>query len=274
MARNTESKRRWARRGFTRTDLNFVIGIMMLLGVLAWVGVVISGEKRRIYACASHEKTLGHAFADYSNDHGDDLPPAVIAGQPFGTSWDREIAPYFEPKALKPGDAAQQKASEAKVAYLFKCPSDRELRGGAQPRSYSMPMYDISKDGWPPNGNSMGGLGLYLDAKAIKKARNENSLETSDTLPAIKTAVVPTPSDTALLVERISILNALWAAKYACTISTREQFDAKTFTAKEFHSGKMNYLMLDGHVELLLPIQSGGHLGEGDQGLWSIRPGD
>jgi prepilin-type processing-associated H-X9-DG protein len=134
-------------------------------------------------------------------------------------------------------------------------------------------MYDINQDGWPPDENSSGGLGLYLDAKVIKKARETNPLMKSEVLPAIKTSVVPTPSDTALLVERISILNALWQPKFACIISTREQFDAKTFTANEFHGGKMNYLMLDGHVELLLPAQSEGLVGT-DGGVWTLRAED
>ena len=137
-----------------------------------------------------------------------------------------------------------------------------------------MPMYDLNHVSWPPDQDSLGGLGLYLDGKALKKVRDADPTMSSDFLPAIKTVMVPDPYDTALLVERISIINALWAAKYACIVSTREQFDAKTFAAQDFHGGRLNYLMLDGHVELLWPIQSGGHTGSGDQGLWTIRPGD
>jgi len=137
-----------------------------------------------------------------------------------------------------------------------------------------MPMYDINRVGWPPDKNSLGGLGLYLDAQTIQTAREADSTKSADYVPAIKTSMVPDPADTALLVERISIPNALWGTKYACIISTREQFDAKTFAAEDFHGGKMNYLMLDGHVELLLPIQAGGHVGAGNEGLWSIRSGD
>jgi prepilin-type processing-associated H-X9-DG protein len=273
METKTADLRQRAAGGFTRTDLNVVLGVILLLGVLVWAVMAGSKATRQIYGCASHQKTLGQAFIQYSQDHEEALPPAVIADQPLTTSWDREIAPYLEPHAPKPGNPAAQKAVEAKVAYPFKCPSDREPRGGAQPRSYSMPMYDINKDGWPPDENSSGGLGLYLDAKVIKKAREMDPLKPSENLPAIKTSVVPTPSDTALLVERISILNALWQPKFACIISTREQFDAKTFTAKEFHGGKMNYLMLDGHVELLLPAQSEGLVGT-DGGVWTLRAED
>lgn len=265
--------RRDTTNGFTRTDLNVVLVIIMLVGVLAWAGMAASRKTRQIYVCALHQKILGRAFIGYSMDHRDDLPPAVVSDHTIDTSWDKEIVFYLQ-SAAKSHSPAERQALESKVAYLFKCPADRELRGGAQPRSYSMPMYDISKDGWPANGNSMGGLGLYLDTKAIKMARKADPSIPIGALPAIRTTMVPAPADTALLVERISILNALWGGKFACIISTREQFDAKTFTDREFHGGKMNYLMLDGHVELLRPIQSGGQLAEDDQGLWTIRPGD
>ena len=118
-----------------------------------------------------------------------------------------------------------------------------------------------------------GGVGLYLDAKRLEKVRKAMPGESADYLPAIKLAMVLTPADTALLVERISIQNALWATKFACIVSTKEQFDAKTFEAKDFHGGKLNYLMLDGHVELLAPAQSAGFTG-GVGGLWTISPTD
>jgi prepilin-type processing-associated H-X9-DG protein len=217
---------------------------------------------------------LGRAFTDYAQAHNGALPPAVFDdGTGNRTSWDREIAVYLEPELAKQNPPEKQKELEAKVAPTFKCPSDKELRGGALPRSYSMPMYDINKIGWPPDENSLGGLGLYVDAKALAKAREAIPTERANYMPAIKISMVPAPADTALLVERISIPNALWQTKFACITSTKEQFDAKTFTAKDFHGGKMNYLMLDGHVELLWPTQSFGFTGVGG-GIWTIREGD
>jgi len=266
-------KRRFG-SGFTRTDAITLVGVVLLVGALVWVGILVAGEKRRIWICAHHLKTLGRAFTDYAQDHNGALPPAVVDDGKNNTSWDKEIAVYLQSELAKPNSPEAIKALRAKIAPLFKCPSDREPRGGSLPRSYSMPMYDINRVGWPPDENSMGGLGLYLDAKTIKKARETDSSESANYMPAIKTSMVPDPAATALLVERITILNALWATKHACITSTKEQFDARTLRAKSFHGGKMNYLMLDGHVELLWPIQSGGHIGSGDQGLWTIRPGD
>jgi len=274
MAMGISFRRCGASSGFTRTDAITLVGVVLLLGGLVWVGILVAGEKRRIWVCAHHLKMLERAFGDYAQDHKGALPPAVFDDGQRSTAWDKEIAVYLEPELAKQNSPEQQKALEAKIAPVFKCPSDRELRGGAPPRSYSMPMYDINRAGWPPDANSLGGLGLCVDAKTLTKAREAMPLESVNYVPAIKISMVPAPADTALLVERISIPNALWQTKYACIISTKEQFDAKTFAATDFHVGKMNYLMLDGHVELLWPVQSGGHTGSGNAGVWTIRPGD
>jgi prepilin-type processing-associated H-X9-DG protein len=253
------------------------MGILFLLGVLVWVGMSISGEKRRTWLCAHHMKVLGRAFAEYTEAHSQKLPVGVYDdGSGNSTSWDKEIAVYLEPELVEKNTSERQKALEAKVAPFFKCPSDSEPRGGAASRSYAMPLYDLNKIGWPPDKNVSGGLGLYLDAKAIARARAEAPVSPANDVPAITLSMVSAPADTALLVERISILNALWQAKYACIATPGEQFDAKTIDAKNFHGGNMNYLMLDGHVELLSPemissvppsIWKGG-------GIWTIRPED
>jgi prepilin-type processing-associated H-X9-DG protein len=259
-------------RGFARKDLLVSIAVVFALGVLAWAGILLAGEQRRIWTCAHRMKTLGSAFMEYASDHKGLLPPAVLEDGQRSVSWDREIAVYLEPELRKQNSPETQKTLEAKAAPAFKCPSDREPRGGAEPRSYSMPAYDINRAGWPPKENSEAGLGLYLDAKTLAKARKTMLMDSSDYVPTVKISSVPAPADTALLVERISILNALWATKFACIVSTKEQFDAKTLDREKFHYSKMNYLMLDGHVELLLPAQSAGFTGNG--GLWTLRADD
>ena len=254
--------------GLTRLDVLGVVGGLLALTAVAYACIWVGGEKRRVWVCANHLKTLGQAFNYYAHDHGDALPPAVLVERTGSTSWDKEIAPYLEPKLTKQSSPEEQKKQMEKVAHIFKCPSDREPRGGALARSYSMPMYDLNRVSWPPDEQCLGGLGLYLDAKVIQKIHETDSAEAK--IPALKISMVKAPADTALLVERISIVNALWATKFACTISAKEQFDAKTFEAKDFHGGKMNYLLLDGHVELMSISQSIGLMG----GVWTIRPKD
>jgi prepilin-type processing-associated H-X9-DG protein len=40
----------------------------------------------------------------------------------------------------------------------------------------------------------------------------------------------------------------------------------------KFHGGRFNYLMIDGHVELLSPLQTGSF--DGTSGIWSLKEKD
>jgi prepilin-type processing-associated H-X9-DG protein len=237
--------------GFARADAVMVLFSLLLLALVAWVAIWVGGEKRRVWVCTHHMKTLGQAFAEYAQEHGGALPPAAIDDGTNSTSWDKEISVYLEPALARQNSPEKEKELETKIAHLFKCPSDRMPRRGGPPRSYSMPMYDINRVGWPPEKDSSGGLGLYLDAKMLHKARQAMPSESPDYIPAIKGSMAPMPADTALLVECFNIQNVLWSPKLACISSSKEQFSGKIFKANNFHGGKMNYLMLDGHVELL-----------------------
>src|ERR1035438_2278491 len=165
------ANKRYQVGSFTRPDAMALVGTTLLLGVLVWLGIVAAGERRRTSVCAHRMKTLGQAFAEYAKDHKDTLPAAVFEDGQNSTSWDREIAVYLKPEFGKQNSPEKQKALEAEVAPAFKCPSDKESRGSAMPRSYSMPTYDINTSGWPPDENCLGGVGLYLDAKRSDYAR-------------------------------------------------------------------------------------------------------
>lgn len=257
-------------RAFARVDAVVVSFSVLLLAVVGWAGVGIGGKKWQALICAHHMKTLGQAFTEYAQDQDGALPPAVAINGTNSTSWDKEIAVYLEPALAGQNSVEKQKELETKTAYHFKCPSDHMPRRGGPPRSYAMPMYDINHFGWPPDANSQGGVGLYLDAKTLQEAAARNAMP-----PAIKISMVPSPANTALLVECFNNLNALWRPKMACLSSSGDQWSGKTSEAKDFHGGKMNYLMLDGHVELLssqtlalLPSENADY-----PGLWTIKGG-
>ncbi|HEY3760368.1 MAG TPA: H-X9-DG-CTERM domain-containing protein [Verrucomicrobiae bacterium] len=260
-------------RGFTRIDASFIVVALLLLAAIGWAGIGAGRNEWQSSVCARHMTTLGQAFTAYAHDHDGALPAAMYNDGHTSNTWDVVIAGYLLPPAgnkSSPLTADQQK----QIAYLFQCPADHEPRWVGTPRSYSMPIYDINLANWPPDVNSLGGLGLSLDRRTLRKAHAVMPPEQAKTVPAITTSMVPAPTDTALLVECVNSINVLWQSPCACIASTDDQFKANTFKVKDFHGGKMNYLMLDGHVETMLPVQSGGHLASGDQGVWTIRPGD
>jgi prepilin-type processing-associated H-X9-DG protein len=256
--------------GFTRRDLVFVIfGVAVLLVVLGWGH---GQEWRRTWICQQRLKALHGAFDQYTRDNQDALPPAAWIEGERQVAWDQLVAPYLVGMKKGVADSNAWREVSERAARFFACPSDREPRGEAGTRSYSMPMYDVKKQGWPAEADSVGGVGLFLDAEQLKAAREAMPGEGKNFIPVLKTELISAPADTGLLVERIAIRNGLWGTVFACTIAPREQWDAKTLERPKFHGNKFNYLFLDGHVERLSERQSGGHTGTG--GLWTIRAGD
>lgn len=256
--------------GFSRRDLVFtILGVGVLILVL---GMVCGQEVRRTWSCKQRQKDLSSAFQHYAMDNNNALPPAALIEGERQAAWDQMISSYLVALPRQSSDTNVLSAAQEKAARYFACPSDREPRGGAGTRSYSMPMYDVKKQGWPADSDGAGGVGLYLDKEQLKAARSTMSGAGNKFVPVIKMNLVSAPTDTALLVERIAIRNGLWGSTFACTVAPREQWDSKTLERKKFHGGKFNYLFLDGHVELLTERQSGGHVGNG--GVWTIRAGD
>jgi|GEM_PF-862038 len=256
--------------GLTRRD---VLALLLCIFVLGVIGLKFlgGGETRRIWVCKHRLGNLGAAFAKYAKDSGNSLPPAVVDVGRVTTTWDMAVAPYLS-GSRSATDPAHQEELKQKLWPMFHCPSDTEPRGGEVPRSYSMPMYDVKKVGWPPTEDSQGGLGLYLDADRWKLIREAEPTLPAGSTPAIRLSIVPNPGWTALLVEQITIRNTMFSTNFAATPGPRDQWNAKTISLENFHRGKLNYLMLDGHVERLTIRESGGHAGNG--GVWTIRAWD
>jgi prepilin-type processing-associated H-X9-DG protein len=250
-----------------------LVFVVLSVGVLILVLGMMNGQEfRRTWSCKQRLKELGGAFQQYVKDNDNALPPAALLDGEKQIAWDQLIAPYLVAMPKNTTGTNALSTGLEKAAEYFACPSDREPRGGARTRSYSMPMYDVKKQGWPADSESVGGLGLYLDQAQLKAERAARPGEGNKFVPVIKVAMASAPADTALLVERIAIRNGLWGTTFACTVALREQWDAKTLERRKFHGGKFNYLMLDGHVELMWPAQSSGLAGSG--GLWTINAKD
>jgi len=249
--------------GFTRTELAMVVLVLMVLGGAVWAVVERTGEPRRTWGCQRRLKELGEAFLQYARDRDQALPAGVVQFGEREGSWDRELARVW--------GLGGDEGDLEKVADRFWCPSDREPRADGRPRSYSMPMYELRTEGWPPTQRSEGGVGLYLDEERVRAAR-EWDPTLGDGVPVMRVGMIPSPADTALLVERVAIRNVLGRATFACVLNAREQWGAKTLERDRFHNGRFNYLMVDGHVERMTERASGGHTGEG--GVWTLRPDD
>jgi prepilin-type processing-associated H-X9-DG protein len=274
------------RRGFALVEVLVVMGVCLLGMFLFLMLRAPRGELRRTIACGRNLSQLGTAFQQYAQDHGGCLPPAASSNAQAELSWDLLIKDYLPPRAAVPGSYYTDLRQRRAVTPMFKCPSDTEQRREHEaPRSYAMPLYDPRRGGLRPEPDSPTGVGLRFPDPAFADAPAEASGSPpvgteSPAAPSIRLGLIPAPADTLLLTEHISPLNALWKCSHATVASTSEQLQLKTTSPANFHGGRLNYLMVDGHVEALLPIETVGHVGQiganpaTHYGIWTIRAGD
>lgn len=263
---------------FSRIDLMVTIGMAVLLG--GWFGFNHLGERGRAARCGKNLMELGHALQAYANDHEDGIPPAVVDLKPPKVGWDTELFTYLSPKLAKTPGAFEQRQLFNEVSPLFLCPSDTLPRGG-HPRSYSMPANDMTAANWPPGPDSATGIGLMWNKQTVKDLLSEevasSVLNNPGLLPKVKLAGLHAPADTALLTENIVEANTMKSttAVRVTQINQRAQFANGDFA--NFHGGQFNYLMADGHVELLSPALTG-NAGAADadrpSGIWTMKAGD
>jgi prepilin-type processing-associated H-X9-DG protein len=248
-----------AERAFTRLDMMVLIGLVVLL--LAWFGLGQFGERGRIAKCAANLKILGQAMQSFGNDHGDALPPASI--DPQSITWDAQIAPYLPRNRVKNG-----------IEPSFQCPSDRLAH--ARARSYSMSAHDMQPGNWPPGPDNATGVGLVWNKANIQRLLGDGAVDTTATnteiLAMVKRSSIPSPADTMVLTEMINSGNNLKDAGMAAINNPGQQSGQLINDKTRIHYGRFNYLMLDGHVELLSPLKTG--VASGARNIWSISKTD
>jgi prepilin-type processing-associated H-X9-DG protein len=252
-----------------------LIAILVVAGfVLGWFAFEHSGERGHVARCARNLKGLGEATQVYANDHSDGLPAAVINMGAGGITWDMELAPYLRPGAAKAKSLYdRERLIEQKRPWLV-CPSDFLPR--ANPRSYAMSARYMMY-GWPPRPDDKTGVGLFWDKNSVTvilgKDMAESALKNHDLLPRFKRSMLPDPANTLWLTELISPDNGLRRSACSEVAGVNQQEEYFEGDSSHFHFGKFNYLMADGHVELLTGAQSDGSAGK-RHNIWTINPGD
>jgi len=284
--------------GFSRTDL--VVTVAVLACLAAWFIWLHGGERGRIAACAGNLRVLGQAIHSDAQDHDNQLVPAGIDVGKSKVSWDVELYPYLNP-GLAPSTAPGSRGELLLAsAPRFHCPSDTFNRG-ANPRSYAMAARDMQLAGWPPSSEDKTGVGIWWMQRTVRSLLGDNAWEDAqahpEKLPRLKLSVVLAPKNTLDLTELLLPNNRLGQVSEAIRVFHPNEQRMLPFVANtnnhtmqyrriggspeevfgdnpnRFHFGKFNYLMIDGHVELLTASQTGGD-GFPPAGIWTIKPGD
>jgi prepilin-type processing-associated H-X9-DG protein len=255
-----------AQSAFARVDLLATLAASLLL--IGWLAFNHSGERGRIAHCDRNLQVLAGAMQSFANDHGSALPPAGIEAPQI--TWDMQLAPYLKPGLAVSNSAAAWQSLLKAVGPRFFCPSDPVVRGD-HPRSYAMSAHNMKPENWPPGPDDTTGLGLWwgeTDAARILGHDTQNL----DELALVKLAWLPDPADTLLLTEYPERENRM-QSKYDIRLAGADQ-QANVFVnrANSMHFHRFNYLMADGHVELLSPLQT--RALDGSAGIWTIKKGD
>lgn len=211
----------------------------------------------------------------YANDHEGALPAAVVNLDTNVLTWDTQLFPYVSPAMRRTSDVFKEKQHVMALARSFVCPSDY-FQHNSTPRSYAMPEHNMVLSDWPPNGDSSSGVGLYWDNRSVEAILSESQAAQATNeiklLPAVKFSEIPKASDTMLLTEYVDRNNLLQSSGFARVANVAQQRAAFKGDSSCFHFGKFNYLMIDGHVELLTGAQTGSE--NSQAGIWTINPLD
>jgi len=274
---------------FTRLDLIIVILILSVLGGVLYAFGINTDARRNLQTCTANLERLGDGFTKYIADHHGALPYASI--QTNGGSratWDLALRHYLTDGALSTNTpfSLEARAAGQELAKFFRCPADTIPRDqGNRPRSYAMPMHRPHFKSWPPSADSETGVGLHLVIRHNDEGRlmlpKWRAKTETNRLTVITTDIITAPADTLLLTEKADSKNQLYNAGMNPLIkSTAEHLDTNQLATADYHAGRFNYLMIDGHVETLLPEQTVGWSGSTGtnsnrhKGIWTIKAGD
>jgi prepilin-type processing-associated H-X9-DG protein len=132
--------------------------------------------------------------------------------------------------------------------------------------------HDMAPENWPPGPGNTTGVGLQWDARNEVKLLGSETTNIDD-LALVKFSMLPDPADILLLTEYPDVQNRMGSLEGITVSSVSQQGSPISNNwPKLLHYGRFNYLMADGHVEMLTGLQTGGM--NGHAGIWSIKEDD
>jgi len=252
-------------QAFTFTELAAIVSVVVVLTLVGIPAANWIGYKSKEKSCLANLRQLGMAMSSYETSNDGRLPFAFIEyNESKFVSWDRLIYSYGSFGANQKG--------------LLRCPSDTIPANGAAPRrTYAMPKHSMDQWNWPPAPGNATGVGLWWSPRGRWHAALA-SVNSSNSVPSMRADLISAPAMTALLTEQAQRYNVEFSYAGAAIDGPASHLDAKILTASQYHGGKFNYLMVDGHVRLLSPLES---LGESDpmfddptaqfENVWTIK---
>jgi prepilin-type processing-associated H-X9-DG protein len=240
---------------FGRIDLTILIALVLVLAMLAFI-YIKDHHVSTAMQCAANLRELGLAASLYEKDNQELLPYAFIVydGSHIKT-WDELILPF-----------AFSGADRRNAAYLLRCPADNisvNIQSGVRRRTYAMPTHSMGGDSsvWPPGPNNNTGIGLWWQKDGWGMSDLTNMLipcGTNFVKAAYHLSMIHATDTTLFLTENAQSNNIAFSYMGATIDGPSEHNWGGEIKPERYHGGRYNYLMIDGHVDLLSPLQSEG----------------
>jgi prepilin-type processing-associated H-X9-DG protein len=271
--------------GFNRIDLCVVIFMSTLLLTLAFKQSskvrIASGTER----CVSNLKLIGQGASFYSAQNSEKLPYAFLRRDDRNQiSWDTLLSSFLY-NASNEDQQLNSMPADQRHQSLMLCPEDTVPSvswGNIRPkrRTYAMPWHNMYPQNWPPGWENSTGVGLWWAPYGGTNSNVNTVTNLTDALPSIGINTIFNTTNVMFATDMAQANNILGNSSGAIVKSTAGQLATNDIPKESYHNGRFNYLMVDGHVENLLPAQSVGHTGmagersETHRGIWTISPGD